>query len=509
MRSKKQELTRNRRRGPTLMTEWWTRFGILCLILTAGAVAATAQDKFTVLLNFDYTNGASALNLLPVQGTDGNIYGTTYLGGANSSGTVFKMTPAGTLTTMYSFCSQANCADGSNPGAGLVLGTDGNFYGATSGGGTGTACNGGGCGTIFKISSGGTLTTLYNFNGTDGAGPGTLVQGTDGNFYGQTGGGGTGASCPFGAGECGTVFKITPGGTLTTLYNWCSQTSCVDGGAPEPPLVQGTDGNFYGTTFLGGVNGQSSGGYGTVFKISPAGALTTLVSFDQTNGWAPGGGLIQGTDGNFYGTTESGGTAGICLTSVCGTVFKMTPAGTLSTLHSFSYLLSEGGLQPNAPLIEGSDGNFYGTTAQGGTSDDGTVFQITPQGKLTVLHSFDGTDGSGLFDGLFQGTSGEIYGATWVGGTKGDGTVYSVFVGLGPLVETVPTSGKVGSIVKILGTNLTGATSVTFNGVAAVYRVVSSTLVSAIVPAGATTGFVSVTTPSGTLKSNSRFQVRR
>lgn len=300
MRRRKQEMNHKVRRGATLATAWWRTFGILCLILAATSIASPAQEEqpsnntitFATLFNFDYTNGDGPTGVL-VQGTDGNFYSTTDLGGANGNGTVFKITPAGTLTTLHNF----DGTDGSVVFAGLVLATDGNFYGTAEFGGTSNVC-GPGCGTVFKITPTGTLTTLHDFKGTDGSYPGPLIQGADGNFYGITGGGGANGD--------GTVFKLTHSGTLTTLYSFCAQSGCTDGSGPNSPmaLVQGSDGNFYGTTFSGGTNNA-----GTVFKITPSGTLTTLYSFcSQTNcadGEAPYAGLVQATHGNFYGTTEA------------------------------------------------------------------------------------------------------------------------------------------------------------------------------------------------------------
>ena len=210
--------------------------------------------------------------------------------------------------------------------------------------------------------------------------------------------------------------------------------------------------------------------------------------------------MVQATDGNFYGTTSAGGAYDD------GTVFKITPAGMLTTLHSFD------GLDGNSPyggLVQATDGNFYGTTLQGGANknNDGTVFKITPGGTETTLHSFDFTDGAGPWGGLVQATNGTFYGATLQGGTSADGTVFSLSVGLGRFVETLPTSGKVGTAVKILATDLRGVTRIKFNGITAVFKVVSKTLISATVPAGATTGFVTVTTSGKTLKSNVKFRV--
>jgi uncharacterized repeat protein (TIGR03803 family) len=207
-----------------------------------------------------------------------------------------------------------------------------------------------------------TFTVLHSFDGTDGSAPyAALVQATDGNFYGTTSGVGPSANN-------GTAFKITPNGTLTTLYSFCSLSSCADGTNPLAALVQATDGNFYGTTPDGGANG-----YGTVFKLTAGGTLTPLHSFNVTDGAYPRGGLVQGTDGNFYGTTS--GTHPITGTFVgFGTVFNITPSGTLTTLHSFDFT---DGYFPSAGPVQATDGNFYGTTAEGGANGDGTVFSLS------------------------------------------------------------------------------------------------------------------------------------
>jgi uncharacterized repeat protein (TIGR03803 family) len=485
---------------------WWMRACGIFLLWATMAVALPAQTTtvaptvtFTTLHTFDRNDGKSPNGL--VQATDGNLYGTTDGGGHYGAyaGTVFKITPSGKLTTLYIFCSQggSRCTDGVSPEAGLVQGTDGNFYGTTSGGGAN-----GLWGTVFSITPSGTLTTLHSFDGRDGAYPDArLFRGTDGNFYGTTADGGAGAACnpDF---FCGTVFKITPSGTLTTLYNFCSQINCTDGEYPLAGLVQATDGNFYGATYFGGSLNSSAG---TIFKITPGGTLTTLYDFcSQDNcidGDHPFAGLVQHTNGNFYGTTVYGGTHNK------GSVFKITISGKLTTLHSFD---GRDGAAPVARLVQAPDGNFYGTTEDGGTYGYGygTVFEITPDGTLTTLHSFDGTDGENPHAGLVQDTNGNFFGTTSGGGANGDGTVFSLSVGLGPFVKTMPTSGKVGKAVRILGTNLIGATSVTFNGTAATFTVKSKSEITTTVPTGATTGTVQVVTPSGTLSSNVPFRVR-
>jgi uncharacterized repeat protein (TIGR03803 family) len=408
------------------------------------SVQINCTPTFTTLYSFNNTDGRNPYAGL-VQAANGDLYGTTWAGnhdGNDYSGTVFQMTPGGTPTALYYFCSETNCADGQLPYAGVIQGADGDFYGTTQAGGRNVSCDGyTGCGTIFKINSSGTLTTLYTFCSTnpctDGTDPyASLVQGSDGNFYGTTEGGG------FGLGA-GTIFRITPSGTFTTLYQFCTKANCPDGSSPWAGLVQGTDGNFYGTTFYGGTSNS-----GTVFKITPSGTLTTLYSFTGTDGALPEAGLVQGGDGNFYGTTSAGGNFAHCPGATgCGTVFQITPSGSLKTLYSFcSQTGCPDGHVPTAALVQGSDGNFYGTTEMGGQNGTcpkggacGTVFQITPTGTLTTLYSFCSqggiscTDGANPYAALIQDpTNGNFYGTTYAGGASNDGTVFSLNVGLGP-----------------------------------------------------------------------------
>jgi uncharacterized repeat protein (TIGR03803 family) len=443
------------------------------------AVPLSQAQTFGTLTNFSQSNGAWPYYMSLAQNTNGNLYGTASSGGSNGYGIVFDLSTAGTEGTLTNF----NSTNGATPLGGLALGTDGNLYGTTSYGGSGTNN-----GTFFKVTSTG-IATLLSFTSADGGQPsGTLVQGTDGNFYGTTVYGG--------ASNYGTVFKITPTGTLTTLHSF----SGSDGEYPYAGLIQGTDGNFYGTTEQGG----SSSLYGTVYKITSAGTLTTLHSFTSSDGANPYGGLVQATDGNFYGTTEAGGP----YSCGCGTVFKITSAGTLTTIYDLGTGSSDGA-NPYAGLIQGTDGNLYGTTSSGGTYAHGAVFKITTAGTMTTLHSFCSTlhnnyctDGNDPTGGLAQDTNGTFYGTTFAGGTYGYGTVFSLSDGLGAFVKTVPTSGAAGTSVIILGTSLTGATKVTFNGTAATFTVVSAYEITTKVPTGATTGTVKVTTPSGTLSSN-------
>jgi uncharacterized repeat protein (TIGR03803 family) len=487
------------------LSECKTACAIL-LFCVATAMTCPAQT-FTTLANFNKTDGWAPYLGSLVQGTDGNLYGTTEYGGTKNSGTIFRVAPNGTLTTVYSFCSQPGCADGGGPYAGLVLGTDGDLYGTT------TQSGPNGAGTIFKLTSGGVLTTLYGFcsqpNCADGDGSfGGLTLGTDGNFYGTTG--------AFGNNNQGTVFKITPAGKLTTLHTFTGP----DGITPDGVLLQATDGNFYGTTPYGGASSACGGfflGCGTIYKITSSGAFTVLHNFvGGVDGNRPQDGLVQGTDGNLYGTTLEGGVRESSCSYGCGIVFKISTSGTFTLLHNFD---AADGSFLTSPLILATDGNYYGTTSAGGASAAcslgcGTAFTMTEAGALTSLHSFDSTDGMTPSAGLVQATNGIFYGTTSSGGTSRAcdfgpcGTLFSLDVGLGKFVETVPASGKAGVKVIILGNSLTGATAVTFNGVAATFKIVSATEITTTVPAGATTGLVRVTKPAGTLSSNVSFRIK-
>ncbi len=368
----------------------------LCLVFLCFPGLLTAST-FTSYSFIPYPQGANPESRL-LLASDGIYYGTTTYGGASNNGTIYRMTPAGTLTTLVSF----NSANGSLPAAGLIQGSDGNFYGTTVNGGSSVSAGFAGWGTVFKMSPAGVLTTLVNFGASNGDQPeGALLQGSDGNFYGTTFAGGTSS--------CGTVFQMTPAGVLTTLVNFSSTNGA--GYFPAAGLIQGTDGNLYGTTSAGG----SSNG-GTIFKVTTSGALTTLASFSG-NGISPLAPLIQGSDGNFYGTTSGGVTSGD------GSIFQYIPGTGLNTLFNFDG--GANGAAPEGGLIQGSDGNFYGTASKGG-SGGGTIFKVTTGGALTILDSFSSNGATAApVAGLIQGSDGSFYGTTSAG-TTSVGAVFKV-----------------------------------------------------------------------------------
>lgn len=484
----------------------WLCAPFLCLL----SILSPAQT-FHRLVDLAGDTGVNPVDGL-IQAPDGAFYGTAISGGANDWGAIFRITSSGSISAVYSFCPQPGCHDGALPSAGLSLVPDGNFFGTTASGGANED------GTVFKISPSGAYSRVYSFcelsNCSDGAEPrGTLIQGVDGNFYGTTFAGGTQSF--------GTLFRVTRAGVLTTLHSFCLQALCRDGSAPTAGLVEGTDQNFYGTASAGGTCGIGFG-CGTVFKITTEGTFSTVYDFcglpKCADGSDPAAGLILASDGNFYGTTHSGGA------NNGGTIFRITPKGQLTTLYSFcSQSNCADGAEPDAALTQGNDGSLYGTTQFGGdincnpTYDGmgcGVLFKIDPHGDYTVLHVFEFSDGAYPEAPLTEATTGKFYGTTYGGGASacgasGCGTVFSLDVGLGPFVSLVRRAGKVGQTGPILGQGFTGTSNVSLNGTPANFTVVSDTEIKAAVPQGATNGLVTVDTPSGMLKSNERFYVLR
>lgn len=429
-------------------------------VLLTALVAPCAQGgiAFTTLYSFTGGNDGAEPNSALLQGADGNFYGTTGVGGEYGAGTVYQITPAGVFTNLFSFAGGSEILGASF--AGLVQDRYGCLYGTTYGNGYGATYFGNSNivnGSVFKMTTNGVLIWSVLFSGTNGSHPrGGLIQGADGNFYGTTEYGGTNLNNYIGNGYdgCGTVFKITPDGVLTSLYSFGAITNShgwpSDGCNPYAALAAGADGNFYGTTYLGGTN--NGAGWGTVFKITTNGILTTLYSFGRITGssgqaldgaW-PEGNLVQGADGNLYGTTFYGAYNGE------GTVFKMTTKGTL--IWSFaSFGMGDGnggnnGGAPSAGLVQGSDGYFYGTTQIGGdypstNHDNGTVFKITADGALTSLLSFSGSSapnpGGQAHGAMVQGRDGCFYGTTALGGANDVGVIFRLGVPMPPVFTGV------------------------------------------------------------------------
>jgi len=371
---------------------------------------------------------------------DGSFYRTTmgdYTADCNYDyGTVFKVTSAGQLTTLFSF----NGTSGGSP-AGLTLGEDGCFYGVTGVGGTAIPCPIEGDGTVFKVTTNGVLNTLFAFGGTNGSHPiAGLTKGGSGTFYGLSRDGGL-----YG---WGTIFRIATNGALTVLHSF-------DGTNGSTPLlsrlVRGPDDCFYGTTAYGGNNFSGSfSGQGTVFRITTNGLFTTLVYFGGTNGNTPYAGLALGTDQNFYGTTVAGGAFG------SGTVFRMTRDGVLTNFFSFD---GTNGARPSGGITQGRDGNYYGVTSyriEGTDSTYGTVFKVTTNGNLTTLTYLDGTNGLNPFANLMLANDGNLYGVM-VDEAKHsalDGNVASIFRLVDPPVLAVTWSN---GAVKLAWTSFTNA----------------------------------------------------
>jgi uncharacterized repeat protein (TIGR03803 family) len=463
------------------MTQRW--FSALHLLSVASMLALaaladpSAHAQYTDLHDFDTPSLASPqFPGMLAQGRDGNLYGTAQLGGTSGRGGIFQVTPTGVYSLLYSFDNTI----GVNPYSGLTLASDGSLLGANFNNGDK------GFGTAFRFVPGGVPTTLHNFAVVEGSNPyAPPIQASDGNYYGVTSTGALGS---------GTVYKITSGGGFSVLYAFDGP----HGSTPIAPLIQGTDGNLYGTTKVGGTFG-----FGTVFKITLGGTLTVLYNFDSIHGaniFAP---LVQGSDGNFYGTARDGGTK-----NNGGVVFKLTPTKKLTVLYNFDHTGAiPDGNQPYAGLVQASDGKFYGTTSTGGTNSAGTLFRITSAGVYTKLYDFVPATGSLPTSTLRQHTNGKLYGEATTGGAANHGAFYSYDLHLKPFVIVKPAAGVPLQTVDILGGGLLGTTSVKFNGQFGSANIFSDTYITSDVASQATTGFVTVALAHSTLKSNQKFRV--
>jgi uncharacterized repeat protein (TIGR03803 family) len=439
------------------------------LLLSGSAFGQTVAT----LENFNGTNGANPFLGALTQGRDGKLYGTTYNGGANAMGTVFRFNQATNyIDVIHSFAG----SDGEGPAGSVTLASDGNFYGSTNYGGSASL------GVLFKLTSGGTYTLLHSFlGGSDGEFPEDApILASDGNLYGITVGG---------VGTAATVYQYTRSGAYNIIY-----TLPTSSGAYAEGVMQGSDGNLYVTANGGGANGC-----GSIVKVTLAGVLKAVHSFNCSNGGGyPVATLVQASNGNYYGNTQDDGSGDF------GVLYELGASFGESVIHTFT---SSGARTPEGGLVQGTDGNLYGVSTSDGNLDGGELYTWNPS-TLTYSELYQFTGDGNIIAPLMQHTSGLFYGTSEEQGTHGDGFLFSVNMSLGPFVAFVSPTGKVGGTAEILGQGLTGTTGVTFNGVAATsFTVVSDTYMTAVVPTGATTGAVVVTTPGGPLTSNVSFRV--
>lgn len=468
---------------PACMSRFATFLG--GLFLTA-ALTCAAQTPIKVLFNFGGTSDSGGLPVYVTltQGRDGALYGTS----TAASGSVFRLTTQGQYSQIYDFSTGPFL----NPEGGVTLGSDGNFYGTTQLGGVAFDFGG-----LFQLTPAGAFTDLYEFTDfyEDSYPAAPPIQASDGNYYGTTVGVGTGGG-PDGA----VVYKYMPSdGSVSILYTSSPPTGVFFWGP-----IQGSNGNLYGTAEHGGSHKS-----GTIFEMTLAGDFV----FDQGMSGVPGpaypfSSVIQASDGNFYGTSSAGGASGGRghLGAGLGSVYKMDQSNNVTLLYSFPNI--EAGVGPVGALVQGTDGYLYGTTSGGGPEGGGILFRITTSGSYQRLATFTTQTGVNPLGALMQHTNGRFYGTTRGGGSHGPGTVYSLDMGLPAFITFVQPTGAVGATAQILGQGLAHATAVSFNGVpAAAFAATSDTYMTVTVPAGATTGPVTVATSTGTLTSNKSFHV--
>jgi uncharacterized repeat protein (TIGR03803 family) len=438
--------------------------GMFLLIFVS---VGSSYAQYLDLHDFAGSGGAGCCPSYPsvmAQGRDGNVYGITTTGGTSNLGTVFRVTPSGAYTQLYSF----DGPHGSTPVGGLTLGTDGNLYGTAEEGGAN------GFGTIFRVTPAGVYTDIYDFTGNaDGGLPvSPLIIGADGSFYSTT--------------HPGIVYKVSPTGVFKVVAKIPLESL--------GPLVLAKNGSYYGVTEFAGTFTA-----GSIYKVTGS-TSTVLYNFDGPHGSFPIGGLVEGMDGNLYGTTTAGGTAND------GVIFRITPTGTYSVVFNFDHKQLALGYQAYAGLIAGNDGNLYGATIWGGLNGYGVIFEMTTGGAYSVLYSFDAPTGDGAYATPIEHTNGKIFGLLKRGGVVGNGAIFDFAAGLPRFALLNSNVGPVGKTVGILGNGFATASSVTFNGTPASFHVISNTYMTATVPSGET-GFVTVSTSGGTLISSRIFRV--
>jgi uncharacterized repeat protein (TIGR03803 family) len=448
------------------------------------AVQGHAQTPTTVYGFQDVPTDACQPENNIVQGRDGNMYGIGLYCGTNSTGAVYKISPSGAESVIYSFPSNWGFCF-----SGLTVGSDGNFYGTCFSTPAGN-------GSIFKLTPAGVFTDLHDFTGAYGDTEPIYapIQAADGNYYGLTG---------YNPYSCGNVYKLTAAGAYTNLHTF-SGSDC----GPASSLIQASDGNFYGTLY-----NCSNGILGCVYKISTAGILTEVYDFSASSGYNPCTGVIQGKDGKLYGATNEGAANNF------GSIYKVTTAGVFTDLHDFVQTTDascvDNAGRTNVDLLQVTDGSFYGVNGSYGPAGEGSIWKLTSANVFTafLLPTNPPVDGGAPLATLIQNTNGLAYGTTLVGGQgpATEGTFFSVATGDAPFVRLEPTqiTGLVGAHIGMFGQGFTNASVVKFGGVAStVVTHAGTTYLTAVVPVGAATGPVTVTTGSTTLTSSQTFKVK-
>ncbi len=449
------------------------------LLLTGFSLVLSAPAQYKVMANFPGDPGLPLGSPVIAQSRGGSLVTTSLGSTAERDGQAFKMSTSGVLTDLHEFVTN----DGEVVGGGLTLGRDGLFYGSALFNGPNNG------GTVFQMTPDGNVTVLHSFSEPGGNPEASPVQSLYGDFYGTTYGNDNDPNS-----DPGTIYKIDSAGNFTLLHTLSDYT---EGANPSAPLVQdGSNFWFYGVTEHGGPNSV-----GSIFRVDSKGDFQVLHLFNYGDGGYPES-LIQASDGNFYGSTYLGGQHDQ------GVVFKMdTFTHKVTVLHHFTGGSDGGGA--SVGFLQATDGYLYGLTENsGGGVEGGTLFRISTSGSdFKVLHTFSKSTGY-IPNSLMQDTNGFLYGETCYGGNSDHGVFFRYDLGLPEFVSFLGTYGRVGMTVELLGQNFSNDSEVAFNGVSAQVAEVEPNFMKVVVPAGATTGWITVTTAKGTVKSNKEFIVR-
>ena len=462
---------------------------LAAIVLFAAAASPAHAQTPTVLHGFsDVSTDACQPEGNIVQGRDGNMYGIGLYCGTNNTGAVYKISPSGTESVIYNFSSNYSFCF-----SGLTVGSDGNFYGTCF-----STPAGSGAGAIFKLTPAGVFTDLHDFTNVNGDTEPLYapIQAADGNYYGVTG------YYPY---TCGTVYQLTAAGVYKNLHTF-SGSDC----GPASSLIQGSDGNLYGTLYDCALGNT----LGCVYKISTAGVLKEIYGFTSASGYDPCTGVIQGKDGSLYGATNTGAANNF------GSIYKLTTAGVFTDMHDFVQTTDASCVdnvgRTNVDLTQVTDGSFYGVNGSYGPNGNGSIYKLTAAKVFTdFLFPNPAVDGDAPLTTLLQNTNGILYGTTPAGGPTScascAGVFYSVATGDAAFVNLEPTQKVelVGGHVGMFGQGFSSSSIVKFGGVASTSVTRSgTTYLTAVVPVGAKTGAVTVTTGSTTLTSPQTFRVK-